>query len=42
MTIDKKIIDKLMKDYQSPEDIFGKDGVFKRSTPVQSVTNLIT
>jgi len=29
MTIDKKIIDKLMKDYKSPEDIFGKDGVFK-------------
>jgi len=30
MTIDKKVIDKLMKDYQSPEDIFGKDGVFKQ------------
>jgi len=30
MTIDKKIIDQLMKDYQSPEDIFGKDGVFKQ------------
>jgi len=29
MTIDKKIIDKLMKDYQSPEDIFSKDGIFK-------------
>jgi len=32
MAIDKKIIDKLLKDYQTPDDLIGKKGILKQLT----------
>ena len=32
MTIKKEIIDKLLEDYQDPEDLFGKEGILKQLT----------
>lgn len=29
MTIDKKIVDELLKTYKKPEDLLGEDGLFK-------------
>ena len=32
MAIDKKIIDELLKDYETPEDLIGKKGILKQLT----------
>jgi putative transposase len=32
MAIDKKIIDELLKNYQSPDDIIGEKGILKQLT----------
>ena len=32
MTIDNKLIDSLIKDYQKPEDILGENGLLKQLT----------
>ena len=32
MAIDKKIIDELLKDYQTPDDLIGKKGILKQLT----------
>ena len=30
MTIKKEVIDELLKEYKTPEDLVGKDGIFKQ------------
>ncbi len=32
MTIDKTILDQLIKDYEKPEDIIGENGLLKQLT----------